>query len=173
MAIVITNGKYYMVSDKKGGVSKTDDVREAQVFLNVNMAAFKIQKTPGKLKGYYAWDTEGEQEQPKRAKQDRKRFPQEVRKLLYQQADGRCALCGKKIAFDEMELDHIVPLSMGGADEVENLQICCSADNRYKANILPLDFFNKITDIFLYQMDKRYDDDIRWKYCRGMIMELL
>lgn len=25
----------------------------------------------------------------------------------------------------------------------------------------------------LHQMDKKYTDDIRWKYCRGMIMELL
>lgn len=40
-------------------------------------------------------------------------------------------------------------------------------------NILPSDFFNRITDIFLYQMDKKYNNDIRWKYCRGMIMELL
>ena len=32
---------------------------------------------------------------------------------------------------------------------------------------------NRISDIFLYQMDKKYKDDIRWKYCRGMIMELL
>lgn len=72
-----------------------------------------------------------------------------------------------------MELDHIIPISMGGADEVENLQVCCMPDNRYTANILPSDFFNRISDIFLYQMDKKYNDDIRWKYCRGMIVELL
>ena len=46
--------------------------------------------------------------QPKRIRIKRKHFSQEVRKLLYQQAEGKCALCGKKITFDEMELDHII-----------------------------------------------------------------
>lgn len=173
MALVITNGEYYAVPNRNGGVNKTNDITEAQVFSNVNTAAEKLKKHKGYLKGYYVWDTEGETVQPRRIRIKRKHFSQEVRKLLYQQAEGKCALCGKKITFDEMELDHIIPISMGGADEVENLQVCCMPDNRYKANILPTDFFNRISDIFLYQMDKKYKDDIRWKYCRGMIMELL
>ena len=120
MALVITNGEYYVVPNKKGGINKTNDITEAQVFSNVNTAAEKLKKHKGYLKEYYVWDTEGETMQPKRIRIKRKHFSQEVRKLLYQQAEGKCALCGKKITFDEMELDHIIPISMGGADEVEN-----------------------------------------------------
>ena len=148
MALVITNGEYYAVPNRNGGVNKTNDITEAQVFSNVNTAAEKLKKHKGYLKGYYVWDTEGERVQPRRIRIKRKHFSQEVRKLLYQQAEGKCALCGKKITFDEMELDHIIPISMGGADEVENLQVCCMPDNRYKANILPSDFFTSFTTDF-------------------------
>lgn len=58
-----------------------------------------------------------------------------------------------------MTLDHIVPLAMGGADAVENLQACCLACNHFKGSVLPVDFMQKITDIFLYQMEKA----IKWK----------
>ena len=33
MALVITNGEYYVVPNKKGGINKTNDITEAQVFL--------------------------------------------------------------------------------------------------------------------------------------------
>lgn len=45
----------------------------------------------------------------------------EIRELIYNIAKGRCALCGRKITYDNMTLDHIVPLAMNGADDVSNL----------------------------------------------------
>ena len=101
MALVITNGEYYAVPNRNGRVNKTNDITEAQVFSNVNTAAEKLKKHRGYLKGYYVWHTEGETMQPKRIRIKRKHFSQEVRKLLYQKAEGKCALCGKKITFDE------------------------------------------------------------------------
>lgn len=74
MALVITNGEYYAMPNRNGGVNKTNDITEAQVFSNVNTAAEKLKKHKGYLKGYYVWDTEGETMQPKRIRIKKKTF---------------------------------------------------------------------------------------------------
>lgn len=35
-----------------------------------------------------------------------------------------CAYCGS-IMFDQVTIDHIIPLSMGGLSDRENLLLCC------------------------------------------------
>ena len=55
MALVITNGEYYAIPNRNGGINKTNDLTEAQVFSNVNTAAEKLKKHRGCLKGYYVW----------------------------------------------------------------------------------------------------------------------
>jgi 5-methylcytosine-specific restriction endonuclease McrA len=49
--------------------------------------------------------------------------------------DGyQCRHCGCVARADELEVDHIVPVSLGGADEPENLQTLCRPCNRRKGN---------------------------------------
>lgn len=38
------------------------------------------------------------------------------RRDIYNRFDGHCAYCGKKIEFDDMTIDHILPQSKGGKD---------------------------------------------------------
>lgn len=47
----------------------------------------------------------------------------------------QCAYCGFK---DELEVDHILPLSRGGKDEPNNLQMLCKRCNRTKDNQIHL-----------------------------------
>ena len=56
---------------------------------------------------------------------------------------------------EEMTLDHIVLISMDGADNMENLQASCFACNQFKSNILPDDFMDRIIKIFMYQTEKK------------------
>lgn len=72
-----------------------------------------------------------------------------------------------------MTLDHIVPLSMGGEDSMENLQTACYACNQFKSNILPDDFMDRIIKIFLYQMEKRYKDRFKWKIVHKMLNKMI
>jgi len=47
-------------------------------------------------------------------------------KKLAQRQDGKCALCNNKFTFysvTEFEVDHIVPISFGGKDQYDNLQL--------------------------------------------------
>ena len=96
-----------------------------------------------------------------------------MRKIIYNNADGRCALCGRKITFPEMTLDHIVPLDRNGEDTINNLQCTCKPCNQFKANIRPSDFMERITAIFLYQMEKRYSGKIRWKIVHRALENLI
>lgn len=52
--------------------------------------------------------------------------------------DFRCAACGNPESADKkLERDHIIPLSRGGSNYIENLQPLCGACNRRKSNKIP------------------------------------
>lgn len=174
MAIVLTNGTYFIKTSKTGGIEKTSDIQEAQTFYSCNVAMKKVFKAPAKCKGYYPYDLEDTTScGVKIKKQNRKKFSAEQRRIIYQKANGRCQLCGRKIEYEDMTLDHIVPLSLGGADEMDNLQCTCRVDNEFKKNILPDEFFGRITEIFLFQMEKKENNRLKWKIARNLIMSLL
>lgn len=97
----------------------------------------------------------------------------EVRELIYNTAKGRCALCGRKITYDKMTLDHIVPLAMNGADDVSNLQCTCEACNLFKGSVLPDDFMKRITEIFLYQMDQKEGKRLLWKIVHKILNKMV
>lgn len=62
---------------------------------------------------------------------------------IYAKYNGKCAICGKHIRFNSMTADHIIPLSKGGTDKTENLQLSCKQCNQFKDNYMPLEFFKR------------------------------
>ena len=66
--------------------------------------------------------------------------PGSLRYQVLSRAQGRCELCG--ISKDEkaLDVDHIVPRSKGGADDITNLQALCYTCNRQKRNTDDTDF---------------------------------
>ncbi len=48
--------------------------------------------------------------------------------------DRRCQLCGGGPEASPLQVDHIVPRSQGGSNDISNLQVLCALCNRGKSN---------------------------------------
>jgi 5-methylcytosine-specific restriction endonuclease McrA len=60
----------------------------------------------------------------------------EIRQAVWNRDGGACVECGE--AFD-LQYDHIIPVSRGGATSVANLQILCGDCNRAKSDAIGLE----------------------------------
>jgi len=56
-------------------------------------------------------------------------IPDDIKQLVWQRDKGCCVKCGSQT---ELQFDHIIPFSVGGASAPENLQILCGSCNRNK-----------------------------------------
>lgn len=176
MAIIIANGKYYIYLNENKGCRKTEDRSKATVFANVDEAVKCIKDAPTKTRSYYVYDTETKVKvfygKCKKGK-NRKHYSTTTRKMLYNKYDGVCQLCGKKLTIKDMTLDHIVPLACGGIDDINNIQIACEQCNWLKADSLPDDFANRVTNIFMYQMDKKRKGNFMWEISSAILRKII
>jgi hypothetical protein len=67
----------------------------------------------------------------------RKTIPVWVRRAIYYRDRGACAICRKDISglvniSNQKNFDHIVPLALGGMNDVTNIQLLCDTCNKKK-----------------------------------------
>lgn len=58
-------------------------------------------------------------------------IPKDVVDAVWRRDGGKCVYCGST---ENLQLDHIIPFSKGGATTVENLQLLCQKCNLQKSN---------------------------------------
>lgn len=63
----------------------------------------------------------------------RQPIPDDVKIFVWQRDGGRCVKCGSN---QNLEYDHIIPVSQGGGNSARNLQILCEECNRSKGGNL-------------------------------------
>ncbi len=68
--------------------------------------------------------------------------------------DPKCCLSGRQIDWEDgstYELDHIIPVSLGGDNSLENLQILNKEINRAKCNLTDEEFLQLCKEVLEYQ----------------------
>ncbi len=57
------------------------------------------------------------------------RIPEAVRIEVWRRDGGKCAICGSR---ENLEYDHIIPVSKGGSNTARNIELLCEKHNRSK-----------------------------------------
>ena len=63
----------------------------------------------------------------------RQTIPTEVRRQVWRRDEGKCVKCGSR---ENLEYDHIIPVSKGGSSTVRNIQLLCEVCNRTKSDLI-------------------------------------
>jgi len=58
-------------------------------------------------------------------------IPEDVRRFVFRRDAGACQECGSN---ELLQFDHIIPVTLGGSSEPENLQLLCARCNREKSD---------------------------------------
>jgi len=75
------------------------------------------------------------------------------RHIIHDKFGGHCAYCGKKIAYEDMQVDHKVPIYRGygtlvgverGTDDIDNLMPSCRSCNFRKGTMSVEQFRNEL-----------------------------
>lgn len=75
----------------------------------------------------------------------RKKLSKSERLQVYQKCQGHCAYCGSRLKYEDMQVDHVIPLNgyrQQGTDTLDNMLPACNSCNHYKAS-MPLESFRR------------------------------
>ena len=74
---------------------------------------------------------------PKKPRQTaRSPWPKGIRYEALKRASFRCEYCGATKIEIQLHLDHIIPVSKGGTDELDNIRVLCGECNLNKSNLI-------------------------------------
>lgn len=70
-----------------------------------------------------------------------------ARSDIYNRDDKRCSICGKPLKYDDVSIDHIIPISRGGTNAMDNLRCTCEDCNKLKSNRLDDEMYLGLSNI--------------------------
>lgn len=79
-----------------------------------------------------------------------------IKKYVYERDNRVCFFCNKKLKFRQISIDHYLPLSKGGTDDVFNLVLSCKKCNLEKKDLIIMDY----KDIIISNLKKAVEDNI-------------
>jgi hypothetical protein len=98
--------------------------------------------------------------------EERKQFTYEERIFIRKKSNGVCSHCGKKLK-DDFTVEHVVPLSKGGTNDLSNIVALCETCNFEKDNLIyhPSDYYSYLLPEYLDELVKnqlRYYKEYDW-----------
>lgn len=163
MSYVLQRDSEYCVITNKGQVIKTQDINTATKFKKLETSKEKLAWASKKLKGFVPVEIGEKEDSDGMRIVKRKSFTPSERTIIYDRNHGRCAICGRYVPFMDFTVDHIIPISKGGTNNMNNLQCACKTCNLIKQDILPDDLMDKLSEIIIYQTKRTGNDKLRRK----------
>jgi len=96
-------------------------------------------------------------------------IPKTVREMVYENGHGICAICGKPVDINDFTIDHIVPISRGGSNNPDNLQIACEDCNKLKSNRMNSEFATGLTNILSRSLQDKPNDELADMLVRAIV----
>lgn len=95
----------------------------------------------------------------------RKALTKEQREEAYNKCKGHCAYCGCELEYKDMQVDHVVAVSRGGSNEIDNLLPACRQCNydKHKKTIegfrtrISKELYKSLERVFVYRLAKKYN----------------
>lgn len=78
----------------------------------------------------------------------RRKLSKADRLKVYQKCGGHCAYCGASLRYEDMQVDHVIPINgwnQSGPDTHDNMLPACRSCNHYKAQS-PLESFRRMIE---------------------------
>lgn len=157
MPYLITNDKNYVSIQEDNKVRRIPDRSLATPFATDKEALALKRRCCKKLKHYKIIKVKEESVKEKITEEKPKRrcFSEKERNDIYEKSEGKCALCGKFIRFDEFTIDHILPISRNGSNDLDNLQCTCKQCNGIKQNLTEPELMSVLVQIVTHQCTKK------------------
>lgn len=67
-------------------------------------------------------------------------YKKTLKKYIYERDGKRCSFCEKELLFRQISLDHYLPKSHNGPNDVFNIVLSCKKCNKHKKNSIPNDY---------------------------------
>ncbi len=67
----------------------------------------------------------------------------EDKRLLFDAQQRKCVYCGNQYRYDELQVEHMVPKTLGGPDNIRNCQLACRSCNQAKGTMTDIEFRQK------------------------------
>ena len=62
------------------------------------------------------------------------------KRQLFHDQEQRCVYCGNRYPYDQLQVDHMIPVALGGQDSIRNAQLACRSCNMSKGTMTDKEF---------------------------------
>lgn len=90
----------------------------------------------------------------------REMFTPREKKVILTKSDGKCCHCGKELKIKDTTVEHVIPLSKGGSNNITNLIALCEECNKEKSNkiVSPKYKYKYLKKEYMDQLIKNFEE---------------